>query len=879
MDWWTCLCSLVSVIDSATGLLNDLKTFNSEHWTIHYPTQLGVGAPTKNASVPSTPIRGPTRSNSVADLETVQTSEESSPRPALPQRSFSTHETPSKSVTSPEKHPLSILSLDLKLGAHAPSPSSLPALLPSLSMQTLSQLLSRRLTSSLTHLGSLRSRVLDTSSRILVTGDLNAGKSTFVNALLKKRDLMPVDQQPLTEVFCEILDAKTYNEGKEELHALREATIEVYDRTKEETFARFKLEDLEEVVTQGEEYAIIKVYVNDVQGGEGAESEDSLIGNNLVSISLIDAPGLNRDTLSTTAVFARQTEIDVIVFVVSAENHLTLSAKEFLFNASREKAYVFVVVNKWGGIRDKNRCRRIVGEQIKQLSPATWDARSELVHFVDSASALPKEDEEEVDDDVDFEHLKMSLKSFVLLKRAKSKLAPAKHYLLNLLSDLSTLGSVNLSAASAELEEALEQLELVKPVHERLTRQRDEVEESVNKVEEGTVEGVKEKAWRRVERAMGFIREGQVVPPVFTADGKSIKNIPTFEGVEHFESPVALPPYPGMWYIWSWASEVRDTLLRSMEAEVRAAEEEARGETVEGVKEVMQGLAKKFLPDEEKKGNERVFRPEVMFAKRRAATKGKFSGGTAGVGLRASEAANGSMEVSVLDLFDLERLVSFNKKSAASTSSSKEEEGDASTLSVVSLGVGAITMFGSRAVGVRGFVEAIARACDILGSKEARKWAGPVIGVLSEFYFILYVAESLSLIFVPSAALGVAVYVVLDLPRAVPRNIGRKLHVSLDSPSSSTAVTAPSQQPTTYATSQSERISRETRKVLRLAGWDLRERFRAALEKSERERREVEGNKEKAEGAIKWLEGFLEQVEKEDEKVTGVDLEGKAIEA
>jgi predicted ATPase len=32
----------------------------------------------------------------------------------------------------------------------------------------------------------LRTRVLDSSSRVLVTGDLNAGKSTLVNALLRR---------------------------------------------------------------------------------------------------------------------------------------------------------------------------------------------------------------------------------------------------------------------------------------------------------------------------------------------------------------------------------------------------------------------------------------------------------------------------------------------------------------------------------------------------------------------------------------------------------------------------------------------------------------------------------------------------------------------
>jgi mitofusin len=38
----------------------------------------------------------------------------------------------------------------------------------------------------------------------------------------------------------------------------------------------------------------------------------------------------NRVSLKTTAIFACQSNIDVVVFVVSVENHFTLSAKEFL---------------------------------------------------------------------------------------------------------------------------------------------------------------------------------------------------------------------------------------------------------------------------------------------------------------------------------------------------------------------------------------------------------------------------------------------------------------------------------------------------------------------------------------------------------------------
>src|SRR5204863_9833898 len=116
--------------------------------------------------------------------------------------------------------------------------------------------------------------------------------------------------------------------------------------------------------------------------------DESLLSNGVVDISIIDAPGLNKDSLKTTAVFARQEEIDVVVFVVSAENHFTLSAKEFIWNAAHEKAYIFIVVNRFDNIRDQARCQRMILEQVADLSRRTFKESAELVHVV-SSSAIP----------------------------------------------------------------------------------------------------------------------------------------------------------------------------------------------------------------------------------------------------------------------------------------------------------------------------------------------------------------------------------------------------------------------------------------------------------------------------------------------------------
>lgn len=628
-------------------------------------------------------------------------------------------------ASSTSQDGLAVLCIDLRLGTHATGPASLPALLESLSQDTLAQMLSRKLASTSQHLGALKLRVMDVSSKVLVTGDLNAGKSTFVNALLQ-RDLLPVDQQPCTTVFTEVLDAKAHNSGKEEVHAIKKGDLTRYNITDSSTFTQFSMDKLDEACIDGEDdFALVKIYVNDVRAEEEAlargESSASFVRNGLVSISLIDAPGLNRDTLSTTAVFARQDEIDVIVFVVSAENHFTLSAKEFLWTASREKAYVFVVVNKFAGIRDKKRCERLVGEQIRQLSPATWDNRHELVHFVDAAGSVPDTDSLRTKASEDlhesFDHLETSLRSFVLLKRAKSKLAPAKHYLINLLTDLGLLAEANLEAADAELEKALVDLEKIRPVHERMNKMKEQVEDGIAGVEESQVDISKKQALSRLDRALNFIGQGQVVPTIEEA---------VCAGPDDFIAPTELPAYPGILGIWQWAADVRATLLQSIEGEVRAAEEQARQATVDGVAEITGNMTKRFLPEEQQQMDKpRVFKPEVMYAKRRRAMTLSRPKATSVVGLATSR---DTIEISIMDLFDLERLLPFQSKQSAEDI----EAETAGALSVVSLGVGAVTMFGSRAVGVKGLVDSIARVCEVFGSAQARKWAAPVVGVLSE---------------------------------------------------------------------------------------------------------------------------------------------------
>lgn len=57
-----------------------------------------------------------------------------------------------------------------------------------------------------------------------------------------------------------------------------------------------------------------------------------------------------------------------------------------MWNAANQKTHIFIVVNRFDSIRDKDRCKRLIQEQLRQLSPATYAVADDLVHFVSAGT-------------------------------------------------------------------------------------------------------------------------------------------------------------------------------------------------------------------------------------------------------------------------------------------------------------------------------------------------------------------------------------------------------------------------------------------------------------------------------------------------------------
>lgn len=194
----------------------------------------------------------------------------------------------------------------------------------------------------------------------------------------------------------------------------------------------------------------------------------------------------------------------------------------------------------------------------------------------------------------------------------------------------------------------------------------------------------------------------------------------------------------------------------------------------------------------------RVFMPKAMFSTMQRSTRGaKFqwslSHGSSGAivaggphGLRIGLAQHPDLlETSFFDLFDVQHQFWPHFSDKEPSDPWDDTSLVPGVISVVSVGVGALTMVGSQAIGVRGLVKGVLRITNLLGKKMAWKWSVPVLGMFT---------------------IRFTVYLVLELLSSILWTVGRWV-----------------------------RTSHETLKVLRLASWDPRGKFRRAMKEQGKE--------------------------------------------
>lgn len=452
-----------------------------------------------------------------------------------------------------------VLQLDFKSCYSLQSASTSSLVMDNLDEKGIQALMDRKLNESLHHLDRLVIRVTDKLSKVLVTGDLNAGKSTFINALLGT-ELLPVDQQPCTSAFCEVIESGT--QSTPEVHAV--SCTEAYRPYDPQTFTKMTIEEMQSLVAVEDcSYSVFKIY----------HPKAYKSATSMMDISVIDSPGLNHDSYQTMSLFAKQEDIDVIVFVINAANHMTLSASDFLQAAAKEKEHIFIVVNRFDDIKSQEKCKRIIMQQISQILPKTFEDSHDLVHFVSAKERMRLAGNTESKEALlssywtSFMHLESCLRSFMLDKRAKSKLLPARTYIQNLLTDILNISLHNQVQADAQMKKVDQELKFSAPLYDKLSSVRNVFIEEIEKSIE--------------DSSQHILLHCQ----------ESLKD---FEFT--FDAQLACLTWPGLFYTWRYIDEVIATINRLARAQVLACERFALDATGSGIQSLY-GLATARVPE------------------------------------------------------------------------------------------------------------------------------------------------------------------------------------------------------------------------------------------------------------------------------------------
>ncbi|OBZ87924.1 Transmembrane GTPase fzo1 [Choanephora cucurbitarum] len=368
-------------------------------------------------------------------------------------------------------------------------------------------------------------RLLNSSSKILVTGDLNSGKSTLVNALLKTPDLLPVDQQPCTSMFCQVVNAPQQKDPL--LHAFND--IHLYQPQDPTTYTVVPFHELYNLLTLEEPpFKVLRLYTD-------LTPYPSLIAHH--QITLIDSPGLNTDSIRSTTEFAQEEEMDAVVFVVNAENHFTLSGRAFLQSITQPN--VFIAVNKFDHIRDKERCKRLILEQIRDVSPLLYEQADQLVHFVSAAYGA---------DATDFMQLEESLCRFVLQIRLESKLLPVQKSLVEYTRTLVTQAKQQADQTQSQLGQLESEFTLFLEDYARLVEAQHQVKHTFHPLIQQTVK----------ETRQTLIR---------TLDSSSLYDV------------IQEVNYQGIHHIWSYAQTMSQVLNTHLNQRLIWMEQEANRQT------------------------------------------------------------------------------------------------------------------------------------------------------------------------------------------------------------------------------------------------------------------------------------------------------------
>ncbi len=261
---------------------------------------------------------------------------------------------------------------------------------------------------------SLRQHMLSDAFKVLVMGEFNRGKSTFINALLHQ-EVLPAYGLPTTAIINEVKWDKT---KRAVLHFLPEKNGAVK-------------KPLEIPIDQIERYVVIRESKMSAYGQQEVIYESPYEKVELFwpldlcrdGVEIIDSPGLNEDTQRQMITLEYLKTVDAVLFVVACDFALSRSEMQVLEtirDAGHEQ--IFFIFNRFNLIKPKER-ELIINHCTNMVAPFSQTGKK-YIFFIDALGALEGRlaGQAERVKQSHIEEVETQLKTFLATERGRIKL-------------------------------------------------------------------------------------------------------------------------------------------------------------------------------------------------------------------------------------------------------------------------------------------------------------------------------------------------------------------------------------------------------------------------------------------------------------------------
>ena len=220
----------------------------------------------------------------------------------------------------------------------------------------------------------LKTIVESETFKVLVLGEFNAGKSTFINALLGK-EILPSYAKPATAIINEI---KWAEQPSALLH--------------------FREEGKDALVVEADElekYVVIQDTADEVVENPYSHVElfwpIDLCRNH---VEVIDSPGLNESTVREKVTLDYLNKVDAVVFVMSALRLGPSMNEQETIETLKKTGHdeLFFVVNQFDLLRKQKDQEDVIERAKEQFSKYGRD-REKSIHFISALNALDGREE------------------------------------------------------------------------------------------------------------------------------------------------------------------------------------------------------------------------------------------------------------------------------------------------------------------------------------------------------------------------------------------------------------------------------------------------------------------------------------------------------